>query len=48
MQVREEHVVHIDSAVPTLHEPMMRTGAVIHDDEIIADLEEVSGALPLE
>jgi hypothetical protein len=48
VQVREERVSHIDGAVPGLEQPMMRARSVVHDDEIVADFDEISGALSLE
>ena len=46
VEVREEGVRDIDRAMAALDQAMMRAGAVIPDDEIAADLDEVARALP--
>jgi len=48
MEVREERVRDVDRAMAALDQPMVRAGAVIPDDQIVADLDQVSRALPLE
>ena len=48
MQMAEEHMADVDRTTSTLHEALMRAGAVIQDDHIIADFEEVPGALSRE
>ena len=48
MEVREKRVGDIDGAMAAFDQAMVRAGAVIPDDEIGADLDQVSGALPVE
>jgi len=48
VQVAEERVPQVDGAATTLDQPMMGAGAVVHHDEVIANLEEVARTLPLE
>jgi hypothetical protein len=45
MQVAEEDVAHIDGAMAAFDQPMMRARAMVHDEEIAADLEEIAGTL---
>ena len=46
VEVREERVGHVDRAMAALDQPVMRARTVIPDDEIAADFDEISGALP--
>ena len=46
VEVGEERVGHVDRAMAALDQALMRAGAVVPDDEIGANLDQVSGTLP--
>ena len=48
VQMAEEDVRDVDRPMPALEQPMMGAGAVIENDRLAADLDEVAGALPVE
>ena len=45
VQVGEERVRGVDRAMPALDQALMRAWPVVPDDEIVADLDEIAGAL---
>jgi hypothetical protein len=45
VQVREERVRDVDGAAAAFDQPLVRAGAVIPDDHVAADFDQVAGAL---
>ena len=48
VQVAEERVADVDGAMAALEQPMVGARAVVHHDEVAADLEEIARALAAE
>jgi hypothetical protein len=45
VEVREERVAHIYGTAARFQKPLVRTGSVIHDDDVAADFEQVPRSL---
>ena len=48
VQVAQEDVADIHRPGARLDQPMMGPGPVVHDDAVVADLDEIAGARTLE
>ena len=48
MQVAEESVGHVGRPLADLDQPLMGARPVIEEDEIVADLDHVARALPID
>ncbi len=48
VEMREERVCDVDRTMAALQQPVMRPGSVVPDDHIVADLDEITGALTVQ
>ena len=48
VEMREERVRDVNRTMAALQQPVMRAGPVVPDDHIVADLDEVAGALTIQ
>ena len=48
VEMREERVCDVDRTMAALQQPVMRTGSVVPDDHIVADLDEIARALTVQ
>src|SRR5262245_20757144 len=45
MQVADEGMAHVNGSMPALDEPVVSAWAVIHHDQVVADLDQITRAL---
>ena len=48
VEMREERVRDVDRTMAALQQPVMRAGSVVPDDHVVADLDQIAGALTVQ